>query len=1054
MKQHRVRVDSFLRRMILVTVFVSVPVSWMSASSSVGEGLSENVQGQVSRERTITGVVTDANGEPLVGVTVRVKGNVDNATITDIDGRYSIVTLVKNPVLVFSYVGYQTKESIAGANALNIQLEEENNTLNDVVVIGYGTQARKSVVGAVDRIGSNAIEDKPVANVTQALQGASPNLVIQRRSYNPNGESTNLNIRGISTTNSNAPLIVIDGLIQNSDALDMLNPNDIDNVSILKDAGAAAIYGSRSSNGVILVTTKKGAVNQNAKVKLNTSIGWEDPKLLFQTVPGYQNMQLRNLAATNSGNTPIFTPAQIQAEYDARDQENWWYNQIFRTALQQSHNISVSGGSNKTTYMVSVGYYDQESNYVGRSNLGLQRYNLRSNLSTEVGRFKLEALMSFTRNNSISTTGSSLEINASRIPNYSYYKMKDQGKYLINDVVSDFNPLGELESGGTNKYRNNDFNGSLSAEMKIIDGLKLRGLLGVDVQGQHRYTRTHEVEYYLDVNNANPSYISSSGNDSYVDDWNYDSYLINSQLLLDYNKSFGKHNVTGLLGLTNESFTSTANEIKIQNPNKDLGTDASDDAVINIGKGSSVTPMNTTRTSITSVLGRVSYNYADKYYGEFSFRYDGSSKFASKNRWGFFPSVSAGWRISEESFMSKYKDNVGDLKIRASYGVLGNQTIGTYDRYTTYNMYTNTYAYNNQTVTGAGFTLGSENLKWEKTKTFNVGADATFFNNSLTIGLDLYAKRTVDILMKPVVPSVFGTTQAMDNYGEVSNHGWEFSANYRFKTGDVHHSISANIGDSFNKLEKFPEDEQISGVEELWILKRVGVPLGSYYGYKTAGMFKSYEEIEASATPVGVSVQPGDLKFVDRNGDGIIDSKDRYVLGNAFPRYTFGFTYNVAWKGLDFSIFAQGVGKRDMMLRGELMEPFHSNYSYCIYKHQLDFWTPTNTDAKYPRLSEPGSSSSQNNFRMGSDLYILDGSYLRIKNITLGYTIPKTLTAKVGIEKLRVYVTGQNLFTFCHNSFIDPESSEFGSNMTNSGGNSGRNYPVLKYYGFGLDLEF
>ena len=495
MKQIRLRVDSFLRRMMLVAVLVSVPVSWTNASSSEGKKPTGNVQGQVSRERTITGVVTDSNGEPLIGVTVRIKGNANSATITDIDGRFSIVTSEKKPVVVFSYIGYQTNETIANGNVLNVKMAEDNNTLNDVVVIGYGTQTRKSVVGAVDRIGSNVIEDKPVANVTQALQGASPNLVIQRRSYNPNGESTNLNIRGISTTNSNAPLIVIDGLIQNSDALDMLNPNDIDNVSILKDAGAAAIYGSRSSNGVILVTTKKGALNQNAKVKLTTSIGWEDPKLLFQVVPGYQNMQLRNLAATNSGNSPLFTPAQIQAEYDARDQENWWYNQIFRTALQQNHNVSVSGGSNKTTYMVSVGYYDQESNYVGRSDFGLQRYNLRSNLSTEIGRFKLEALISFTRNNSISTTGSSLEINASRIPSYSYYKMKDQGKYLINDVVSDFNPLGELESGGTNKYRNNDFNGSLAAEMKIIDGLKLRGLLGVDVQGQHRYTRTKEVEY-------------------------------------------------------------------------------------------------------------------------------------------------------------------------------------------------------------------------------------------------------------------------------------------------------------------------------------------------------------------------------------------------------------------------------------------------------------------------------------------------------------------------------------------------------------------------------
>ncbi len=673
-KQMRLNFMRFLSCLLFIwcTLF-----SYVDVSAAATEQAQVSFQEDTTSGTLISGIVTDVTGEPLIGVTVKENGSTKNATVTNIDGRYSISTKAKKPVLTFSYVGYQTQELVAHSSILDVLLKEDNNTLNDVIVIGYGTAVRKSVVGSVDRIGQDVMEDRPVANITQALQGVSPNLTIQRRSYNPNGESTNLNIRGISTTNSNSPLIVIDGLIQNSDALDMLNPNDIDNISVLKDAGAAAIYGSRSSNGVILVTTKKGTLGQTARIKVNSAVGWEDPSILFHAVPGYQNMQLRNIAAMNSGNAPAFTPAEIQAEYDAREEENWWYDQIFRTALQQSHNVSVSGGADKTTYMVSVGYYDQESNYVGNSSLGLQRYNLRSNLTTEVGRFRIEALLAYTRNNSISTTGSSLEINASRIPAYSYYKMKDQGKYLINDVVSDFNPLGELESGGTNKYRNNDFNGSLAVEVKLIDGLKLRGLLGADVQGQHRYTRTHEVEYYLNVNNTSPSYVSNSGTSAYVDDWNLDSYLLNSQILLDYNKTFGKHSVTGLFGATNESYTSTANEIKIQNPNQDLGTDANDDAIINIGNGSSVTPMNTTRTSITSLLGRVSYSYADKYYGEFSFRYDGSSKFATANRWGFFPSLSAGWRLSEENFMTSYREKVGDLKIRASYGILGNHTIGT-----------------------------------------------------------------------------------------------------------------------------------------------------------------------------------------------------------------------------------------------------------------------------------------------------------------------------------------------------------------------------------------
>ena len=1008
-------------------------------------------QNRQTLKKKVSGRVVDAMGEPVIGATVKSLHSED-AVVTDADGMFAM-SVPSDATLRVSYLGHSDKDvNVAGRSSLNIALEEDKQLLDEVVVIGYGTATRRSITGAVDQVRANMIENKPVANVTQALQGASPNLIIQRKNYNPNGESNNINIRGISTTNSNSPLIVIDGLVSNDGALNDLNPNDIDNISVLKDAGAAAIYGSRSSNGVILVTTKKGNLNEATKIRLSTSVGWEDPDILFSPVMGYQNASLKNLALMNSGLNPEFSPEQIRDLYNHRSEESWFLPQIFRTALQQSHNVSVSGGSNKTTYMLSAGYYDQESNYVGNKNYGIERYNLRSNVTTQLGGVKLQMLLAYTRNNSMSTTGGSLEIDAERIPPYYYYKMKEDGKYLLNNVLSEFNPLGSLEAGGSNKYRNNDFVANINAEIKLFDGLKLRGVFGADITGQHRYTRTHKVPYYYSADQETPSRYANEN--YYTEDWNYDSYLLNSQVLLDYNKLFGKHSVSGLLGATNESFTSTANQIKVLYPNEDLGTQAGDNAEIVVGGGSSVTPENTTRTSITSLLGRLSYNYDEMYYAEFSFRYDGSSKFASKNRWGFFPSLSLGWRISQEKWMKTYQKNVGDLKIRGSYGVLGNQTIGTYDRYTTYNMYANTYGFNNKPVTGAGFTLGSDDLRWEKTRTLNVGVDASFLKGSLNVILDYYYKRTVDILMRPVVPSVYGTSQNMANLGEVSNRGWELSVNYTLRSGDFTHNFMANVGDTFNKLEKFPEGEQITSSDEIQFIKRVGVPLGSYYGYKTDGFFRSYDEIEASSVPVGTTVQPGDVKYVDRNDDGVIDSKDRFILGNAFPRYTFGFTYSLEWKGLDFSLFAQGVGKRDMMVRGELIEPFHANYSYVIFKHQLDFWTPTNTDARWPRLSASGSASSSNNFRQASDLYMLDGAYLRLKNITLGYTFPKEWTKKISINKARIYVTGQNLLTFSHNSFIDPESSEFNNQMGNSGSNSARNYPTLKYYGFGLDIEF
>ena len=1008
-----------------------------------------------TKNTLVKGTVKDASGEPLIGVSVSVKGKSGIGTITDINGNFSI-QCDANDTLVFSYIGYATLEfPVNGKSSLSISMKEDTKVLDEVIVVGYGTTTRKSAVGAVDQVKADMIENRPVANMTQALQGAAPNVIIQQRNHNPNDNKTNFNIRGISTLNDNSPLFVIDGLVADGESFNKLNPMDIENISILKDAGTAAIYGSRSSNGVVVVTTKKGKKNQRPVVRLSGMIGWENPDILFSPVAGYQNATLRKLAETNAGNAPKYTPDQIRDLAAHQNEESWFFDQIMRTAMQQNYNLSVSGGSEHSTYMISMGYYDQESNYVGNDSFGVQRYNFRTSLSTELGRFKLTGILAYARNNSVSTTGGSLEVDAARTPTYYYYKMKSaDGRYLLNDILSEFNPLGQLEAGGRNKYRNNYINTNVSAEMKIIDGLKLKGVFGADIMNDTRFTRNHAVAYYSSEEATEPRPIKKENNKT--SNWNSNAYLINTQLLLDYNKTFGKHTVNGLVGLTNESYTQSSNEIEKKYVDPDLGiaTDETTSEPGNITGKTSVDDSN--RTSITSFLGRAGYSYADRYYAEFSFRYDGASKFHKDYRWGFFPSVSLGWRPTEESFMEFYKEKIGDLKLRASYGILGSQAIGTYDRFTVYDVYDNSYAYNNKTVSGAGFKLGLENLTWEKTQTFNIGVDASFLQNSLTVTFDYFHKRTNDILMKPLISSVFGTEMPMANIGKMQNQGWDLSVNYRLKTGAFTHNFNFNLGDSWNKVLEFPGDEQITQVEELSRIIRVGVPLNSYYGYKMAGFFQSYDEIEASAIPVGAKVQPGDIKFVDRNDDGIIDSKDKFILGNAFPRYTFGFTYGLNWKGIDFSMFWQGVGKRDMMLRGELIEPYHANYSYTIYKHQLDFWTPTNTEARWPRLAAPGSDSNRNNYGNGngSDLFLLDGKYLRLKNLTIGYTLPKEWTKHLGMQKARLYINGQNLLTFSNNSFIDPESSEFDSKMSTSGANSGRSYPTLRYFGFGVDIEF
>ena len=1038
-----------------VCTLLAFSITGFSGTAKANQTKSHNESLPITlAETTVKGVVVDKNGEPLIGVNIAIEGTA-SGTITDIDGAFALACSQGN-VLHISYIGYVTQKITVGSNtSLKIVLQEDTEILEEVIVIGYGTTTRKSAVGAVDQVRSDAIANRPTANVSQALQGASPSLNIQQKNMNPNDDGgMNINIRGISTMNSNSPLIVIDGLVSESGSLNKLNPADIESVSVLKDAGTAAIYGSRSSNGVILVTTKKGAKNQRPTVRINSQLGVQDPKVLFRPVAGYQNATLKNLALMNVGQSPQFTPEQIRDLYAHQGEEQWNYDQILQTALQQTYNLSVSGGSENTTYMFSGRFYDQESNFVG-DDYGITRYNLRSNITTEYGRFKFTSILAYTRNNSKATTAGNAIINSSRIPSYYYYRMQaDNGKYLVNDALTDQNPLGELREGGYELKDNDYINVNLNLDVKLFDGLKLRGVFGADIYSDHRFIRRKQVPLYASADAEKPLVYANS--ERTTEDFNEKAYLLNYQLLLDYNKTFGAHNISGLFGATNESYTRRQNELRYRYTDPILGTPTTGSEVI-IGNDKSYNTVGSTReTSINSLLGRLGYIYDDKYYAEFSFRYDGSSIFPKNTRWGFFPSLSLGWRISEEGFMEAYKTNVGDLKIRGTYGVLGNQSIDPYQYLTVYKGVSNTYGFNNSSVTGAEFTYGNQDLKWETTNTFNLGFDASFLDNALTATFDYFHKTTKDILITPEIPSVFGTKLSKTNAGEMKNQGWEVTLNYRLKTGDFKHNIGFNLGDNWNEVTKFIGEEQISTSDNISRIIRVGLPFNSYYGFKTAGYFQSMEEIETSALPVGITssdLRPGDVKYIDRNKDGVIDSEDRYVLGNAFPRYMFGFNYNVEYKGFSLSMLLQGTGKRDMMIRGELIEPFHENYSYAIYKHQLDYWTPTNTDSKWPRLTAAGATSTQNNYQRSTELYKFDGKYLRLKNIQVGYTIPSALTQKIGLQRVHTYVNAQNLFTLTENSFIDPESSEFDSNMSGSA-NSARNYPTLKYFGFGVDIEF
>lgn len=911
--------------------------------------------------------------------------------------------------------------------------------IEEVVVIGYGTQKRTKVIGAIDQVTNADFKGRANVNATQALQGKAPNLVIQQKNNEP-GAGLNINIRGVSTMGNNSPLVVIDGMVGGD--LNALNPNDIESVSVLKDAGSAAIYGSRSSNGVLLVTTKKGKRNNPMTVNFTALLGYNTPHFFTKPVHGYENAMLRNEAAFNSGVSNLPYSGEQIRQFQANGDTEWFAKEITRAAMQSNYNVSVSGGNSNSTYMVSAGYLNQESNFVGPYK-GMERYNYRINLTNNVGRLKLTSNLAYSKQfikDHASSTGT-LMVDAFRVP--LYYTQKDrEGNYLTNDVLQEFNPLGILEKGGFRNYDNDDVLGTLNAEFELTKWLKAKAAFGAHLWVNNMFSRTFRVDFY-------PKGVS--GADRNTNDESRKSLDLNSQFMLEFDKKYSGNSINALVGVSNENHNDRGIGIYKMFTDPELGTPVSD---TEISENSYNSNQSSSRNSLNSVFGRVSYDYNAKYFAEFSFRYDGSSKFRKGIRWGFFPSGTVGYRITKENFMENYASKVGNIKLRASYGILGNQNVGNYQYQTTYFTFQNAYAYNNVAVSGTGYNFSNADIRWERAATLNVGFDADFFKGALSVSADYFNKVTRDILVSPMVPGVYGTSLPDFNAGKVGNQGWEASVTYRHNGEVFRHSITANIADSKNKVLDFQGRERLRGADELQVIVREGLPFNSYVGYQREGIFQSYDEIRGAAVPVGLTVQPGDNRYKDINNDGVIDDNDLVVFGNAFPRYTFGLTYNIEYKGFDLSLFVQGVGKRTMMLRGELVEPYHYNYGMTMYTHQLDYWTPANPNAYYPRLANNGTMSNTNNFRRGSDMYLYSGAYARLKNVQLGYSLPKSLVNDLKLQNLRIYVSGQNLVTLSKIKFVDPELTEFNSNMSSGGGNSGRAYPTPIYYGFGMDVTF
>ncbi len=989
-------------RMVLMTVLVCFCATTVTnAQSLIG----------------VTGKVT-SNGEPVIGAGVVVKGTV-NGTATDIDGTFAL-EVPSDAVLVVSSLGYETKEvSVNGRKTLDIEVLPDSRLLEDAVVVGYGVQKKVNLTGAVGTVPVDELKGKPVANALEAIQGAVPGLIIQQGSSNP-GSSPSINIRGLNTMNNNDPLVIVDGI---EGSIANLNPADIDQISVLKDASSTAIYGSRASNGVILVTTKKGTEGKS-EIAYDFSYGLQTPTSLPNVVDSWVYAELYNEAAVNSGRATKFSAEDI-AGFRNGGVNCKWIEEIYKQyAPQMSHNLSATGTQGNLSYHASLGYLDQESMFKGPG-YGYDRYNARLNLSHKIRKnLTLSMTAQYTRNaikEHAYWTEWIIE-QTNRMP--AIYPIKDADGNYTYPSGSNSNSLQRLEEGGYRKNVNDEALGTLKAEWQIFDGFKLSGSFGGRIwnnsmhENRKAFAGTGDAENKLTENF-------------------YRSLNVTTNVIASYDKTFGDHTVGALVGYGYEGFSdkSFTTDRKTDTPKYDILVGGlSGDNVSNSGSAGD--------WSMYSVFGRLTYNYAERYLVEFNIRNDYSSYFAKGNRSGVFPSFSAGWRISEEPWFEEVKPYIPSLKIRGSWGIVGNNRIGAY-RYMSTVSVTNGMTFGDKTAPTANFSSADPGLKWETTRMADIGFDLGLLDNNLNITFDYYNNLTRDILVNLPVPGLFGNGSPVQNAGKVSTAGWELGINYHFATGPVQHHLSGNLSDSYNKVVDVKGTEIIGGYDVNTIIKE-GYPLFSYYAYKSDGFFQNEEECKAGPKLDGIEPKPGDIRYVDKSGDGVIkEDDDRFIVGNDFPRYLYSLSYGFEVKGFDFSMMWQGVGKRSRWMRGESSEAFHNNNEGPLLDFHMDRWTPENPDATYPRLTM-GSENANNAAK--SDFWIMDAKYLRLKNVQLGYTFPSKWMNKIKVNSLRVYASAQNVLTIsAMRGGWDPEYNADGS---------GRAYPVAAVYSLGVSIKF
>ena len=988
------------------------------------------------------GLVKDATGESVIGASVVVKGTT-NGTITDFDGNFSLDGIKKGDVIVISYVGYQTQEIKWNGSPLNVILKEDSKTLSEVVVVGYGTQKKANLSGSVAMVDSKELENRPIQNVSSGLQGLMPGVAITGTNGAPGQDAGKIRVRGIGTLNEAGPYILVDGI--ETGTLSAVDPNDIESISVLKDAASAAIYGSKAANGVVLITTKRGKTGQT-KISYSGYLSFQNATNMIERMGSYEYASLLNQALEAEGMSKRFNDTELQKFKDGNDPlypDTDWYDLAYKTGVQHRHNVNINGGSENVKYMASLGYLNQTGIL---PNAGREQFNARTNLDMKINK-RLSARMnlSFIKNDYSDASsayygGSSDQIirQLNLIAPWIVARY-DDGTW---GTISDGSPIAWLDSGMKVNRDNYNFSGMAAVDYEIFDGLKLT-LQGAYVNNLQNYNHFQKYIKYNENKESDPSQL-----DERFYKWDRTNY----DALLNYNKNFGKHNIKGLLGWHTEKYNYKYQKaVRKKFPNNELTDMNAGDASTQSNEGY------TAELAMISWFARINYDFAGKYLLEANIRADASSRFAEGHRWGYFPSFSGAWRISEEAFMESAKDSwLSGLKIRASWGQLGNQDALSGSN-NDYYPALNTYNLDSKYAFGGSLNSGYyqrkyrlETISWEKASTWGVGVDFTLFNK-LNGSLDYYNRKTTGIIMDVTVPKEFALDAYKDNVGSMRNSGIEINLSYNTKIGQVDFGIAGNF--SYNKNEILDlgggdPNKYLDATDGYSQRNKVGEAMNSYYIYRADGFFNSQEEADAYTAkygnPFGKTFKAGDLRYVDTNKDGKLTADDREYCGSSDPKIIYGFNINAGWKGIDLSLMFNGAAGVKRLFDGyEVYGNFSGDAAHpaTIWR---DAWTPDNHDASMPRIFYDTNSASSSR-SVQSDFWLQDTSYLRLKNLQLGYTLPKGWLNSVGVENIRIYYSVENLLTFDKMKInIDPEST---SQRLSS-------YPLLRTHAFGVNVTF